>query len=294
MKTLIKNKLPKVRLSSDMRGYENMLDMIREKSLNTVCQEADCPNIFNCFSKGTLTFMILGDICTRNCSYCNVKTGSPLPLDENEPKKIAGVIKELALDYVVITCVTRDDLKDGGASVFAETVREIKNRNPECKVELLISDLNGNENALKVVIGANPAVIGHNIEVARELFPQMRPHGDYERSIDLLKNLKKYDPDIITKSGIMVGLGETQEEIIRTIKDIKNTDCDIITIGQYLAPSAKHALVKKFYSMEGFSFFKKLGESLGFKCVESGSLVRSSFNASQSYEKIRRKICAVS
>ncbi len=172
MQNLRENKLPKVRLSSDMRGYEELIDIIKEEKLNTVCQEADCPNIFNCFSKGTLTFMILGNICTRNCSYCNVKTGNPFPPDKNEPKRIASVIEKLKLDYVVITCVTRDDLDDGGAGIFAETVREIKRMNSGCKVELLISDLNGNWEALKTIVDVNPEVIGHNIEVVRELFPK--------------------------------------------------------------------------------------------------------------------------
>ncbi|MFH1548658.1 MAG: lipoyl synthase, partial [Candidatus Omnitrophota bacterium] len=257
---------------------------------NTVCQEANCPNIFNCFSKGTLTFMILGNICTRNCSYCSVKTGKPFAPNKTEPSKIAGIIKKLKLDYVVITCVTRDDLSDGGANVFAETVREIKNKNPNCKIELLISDLNGNWKALKKIIAANSQVIGHNIEVVKRLFPTLRPQGSYERSIKLLKNLKKYNSKIITKSGFMIGLGEKDKEIIQTMKGIKSADCDIITIGQYLAPNVKHVPIKKFYSAEEFSFLKEVGESLGFKCVESAALVRSSFNANSSYKKVREKI----
>ena len=274
--------------------YENLIDIIREEKLNTVCQEANCPNIFDCFLRGTLTFMILGNICTRNCAYCNVKTGKPFPSDENEHKRIADVIDKLKLEYVVITCVTRDDLEDGGAGVFAKTVKEIKRVNAECKVELLISDLNGNLEALGTIIDADPEVIGHNVEVVRELFPKMRPKGNYERSMGLLRNLKKYNPNLITKSGIMVGLGETEEEIIRTMKDIRSTDCDIMTIGQYLAPSSEHALVEKFYGPEEFSFLKEVGEALDFGYIESGSLVRSSFKASESYRKVREKICAVS
>jgi lipoic acid synthetase len=238
--------------------------------------------------------MILGNICTRNCAYCNVKTGKPLLPDKNEPKRITSVIEKLKLNYVVITCVTRDDLDNGGAGVFAETVKEIKNVNPNCKVELLISDMNGNWEALKMITEANPEVIGHNVEVVRELFPKMRPQGNYERSMELLRNLKKYNPNLIIKSGIMIGLGETQEEIIRTMKDIRSTDCDIMTIGQYLAPSFEHAFVEKFYSPEEFSFLKEVGETLDFGCVESGPLVRGSFKASESYRKVREKICAVS
>lgn len=316
---MINDKLPKVRLPYNTKGYEEIINIIREEKLNTVCQEAGCPNIFNCFSRGTLTFMILGNICTRNCSYCNVKSGNPLLLDKNEPKKIAGVVKKLKLNYVVITCVTRDDLDDGGASVFAETVKEIKKIHPvrspsdgtsdgspnrksgltsngvnsNCKVELLISDLDGNGSALKTITDTNPEVIGHNVEVARRLFPKMRSQGNYKRSMELLKNLKRYNLNLITKSGIMIGLGETEAQIIRTMKDIRNTGCNIMTIGQYLAPSSNHALVQKFYSIEEFSFFKDAGESLGFDCVESGPLVRSSFNANGSYEKVRRIKCSV-
>jgi lipoic acid synthetase len=316
MQNLKENKLPKVRLPSDTEKYGELVNIIEKENLNTVCQEADCPNIYNCFSKGTLTFMILGNICTRNCSYCNVKTGEPLSPDRNEPKRIANVIKRLKLKYIVITCVTRDDLDDGGVALFAETVEEIKGVspvrsnhvpcwdalgrglrgtsngvNPDCKVELLISDLNGNWEALKTITDAKPEVIGHNIEVARELFPKVRPQGNYERSIELLKNLKKYDSSLITKSGIMVGLGETHEQIIQTMEDIRSTDCDIMTIGQYLAPSSKHTPVEKFYSMEEFSFLKEVGESLAFRCIESGPLVRSSFNAYESYKKAKNKIC---
>ncbi|MCK4905052.1 lipoyl synthase [bacterium] len=290
MKNTLQNNLPKIRLPSNTRKYEELIDIIKEANLNTVCQEANCPNIFNCFSRGTLTFMILGNICTRNCSYCSVKTGKPFAPDKTEPSKIAGIIKKLKLDYVVITCVTRDDLSDGGSNVFAATVREIKNKNPNCKIELLISDLNGNWKVLKKIIAANPQVIGHNVEVVKRLFPTLRPQGSYERSIELLENLKKYNSKIITKSGFMIGFGETKKEIIQTMKDIRSADCDIMTIGQYLAPNVKHAPVKKFYSAEEFSFLKEVGESLGFKCVESAALVRSSFNANSSYKKVKEKI----
>ncbi len=290
MPRLKQNALPKIRLSYDNQKYAELINVLKREDLNTVCQEANCPNIFNCFSKGVLTFMILGDVCTRNCSYCNIKTGNPIPPDTNEPKRIANVIAGLRLKYVVITCVTRDDLSDGGAGVFAETVRNARDISPECKVELLISDLNGNEDALKTIIDSNPQVIGHNVEVARRLFPTLRPKGNYERTLKVLKNIKKHNPKLITKSGFMVGLGENRKEIIQTMKDIKDANCDIITIGQYLTPGSSHAPVSKFYSAEEFSFFKKMGESLGFKCIQSGPLVRSSFNASASYERARRKI----
>ena len=290
MQDFRENELPRIRLPSNTKQYEKLIRIIEERYLNTVCQEANCPNIFHCFSKNTLTFMILGDICTRNCLYCNIKTGKPLLPDKNEPQKIADVINKLKLKYVVITCVTRDDLADGGAGMFAETVRNIKDTNPECKVELLISDLNGNRDALEVVVNSEPQVIGHNVEVVRRLFPELRPQGNYGRTLKVLKNIKKINSETLTKSGFMVGLGEDTKEIIRTMRDIKDANCDIITIGQYLAPDCNHASVKKFYSNEEFSFFKEAGKSLGFKCVQSGSLVRSSFKASASYEKARRKI----
>ncbi len=293
MQNLTMAKLPKIRLPYNTKKYEELTGIVEKRNLNTVCQEANCPNIFDCFSKGILTFMILGNICTRNCLYCNVKTGKPLPLDKNEPQKIADIIKKLKLDYAVITCVTRDDLNDGGASVFAETVREIRNARPECKVELLISDLNGNSGALETIIDSNPQVIGHNVEVIKRLFSTLRPQGNYERTLELLKDIKKHNPGIITKSGFMVGLGENKEEIIQTMKNIKDANCDIITIGQYLSPGSSHAPVSKFYSAEEFSFFKEAGESLGFKCVQSGPLVRSSFDANASYEKTRRKTCKI-
>jgi lipoic acid synthetase len=281
--------LPKIRLPYDNRGYEKIVGILEEKRIHTVCQEANCPNIFRCFSKNALTFMILGNICTRNCLYCNVKTGKPFPPDRSEAVKIADIIGRLGLDYVVITCVTRDDLDDGGASVFAETVREIRNRNAGCKIEVLVSDLNGDGEALKKITDSNPQVIGHNAEVARRLFPVLRPQGNYEKTLKILKSIKKHNSEIVTKSGFMVGLGENEKEIIRTMKDIRNANCDIITIGQYLAPSLKHAPVRKFYSEDEFSFLEETGKSMGFKCVQSGPLVRSSFDAKASYEKARRK-----
>jgi lipoic acid synthetase len=290
MRNFTTTKLPKIRLPYNLDGYENLVNIVEKEDIKTVCQEANCPNIFDCFSKGAITFIILGNICTRNCSYCNIETGNPFSPDKTEPQKIAYIIKKVKLAYAVITCVTRDDLSDGGANVFAETVKEIKKINPKCKVELLISDLNGNWEALKTIIDANPQVIGHNVEVVKRLFPTLRPQGSYEISIELLKNLKRYNSKIITKSGKMIGLGEKDKEIIQTMKDIRSADCDIITIGQYLAPSFKHAPVKKFYSAEEFSFLKDVGESLGFKCVESAALVRSSFNANSSYTKAREKI----
>ena len=244
------------------------------KGVNTVCMSANCPNRYECFANSTATFMILGDTCTRNCKYCAVKSGLPNLIDLSEPKKIAKIAKDLNLKYVVITCVSRDDLKDGGASVFIETVREIRKLLPKIKIELLISDLNGNWDALNQIIKENPYVLNHNIEVVRSLFPTLRPKGDYLRSLELLKKCK-----IVSKSGLMVGLGETEVEIMETLQDLRNVHVDIITIGQYLQPSKDHAQVKKYYTPNEFKVLAKKAKTLGFKKVFTGPLVRSSYHA---------------
>lgn len=290
----IKNRLPdwiKVRRPSNTHLYRELTKLLEGDRLHTVCQEANCPNIYSCFLRRSLTFMILGSICTRNCSYCNVTSGKPHPPDEDEPVRVARLIERLELEYVVITCVTRDDLDDGGAGIFSKTVKEIKRRAPKCKVELLISDLRGDWRALATIVDAKPEVIGHNVEITRELFPKVRPQASYSRSIELLKMVKAYNPKVVTKSGIMVGMGETTEEIIRTMEDVIGTGCNIMTIGQYLRPSSRHAPVRKFYEMEEFAVFKEIGESMGFDCVESGPLVRSSYKAWESYQKVVGKRC---
>ncbi|MCB9359436.1 lipoyl synthase [Candidatus Woesearchaeota archaeon] len=261
----------------DRHQYLATLSLLTENKLTTVCMEANCPNRYECFSAKTATFMIMGDTCTRNCLYCNVKHGKPQILDENEPRRIADAIKELGLKYVVITCVTRDDLGDGGASHFVKVIEEVKKQG--CKVEVLISDLRGNIAALKTIIDAKPDVLNHNIEVTRDIFPKVRPSGDYDLSLMLLKEVKRTDPIMLTKSGLMVGLGESKEDIIKTLKDLRKVDVDIVTIGQYMQPSDDHADVVKEYSDEEFEELKDIALDLGFKNAASGRLVRSSYRA---------------
>ncbi|MEZ0324092.1 MAG: lipoyl synthase [Hydrogenothermaceae bacterium] len=258
--------------------------LLRRLDLHTVCEEANCPNIGECFSKKTATFMIMGDICTRNCPYCNVSHGKPLPLDKEEPVKIAKAVKTLGLKYVVITSVDRDDLEDGGASHFAEVVYRIRELSDDIKIELLIPDFKGNEKALNTVIQSKPDVINHNIETVKPLYKKVRPQGNYERSINLLRSIKSIDNSIKTKSGLMVGLGETFDDILELFKDLKEADVDIITIGQYLQPSKKHLPVEKYYSDEEFNMLREEAIKVGFKKVFSGKLVRSSYYAGEVFE----------
>ncbi|MEM7816006.1 MAG: lipoyl synthase [Candidatus Aenigmatarchaeota archaeon] len=263
----------------DKESYLKTKSLLDECGLNTVCIEADCPNRYECFSNGTATFIILGDTCTRNCLYCNIKKGIPKPVDKKEPERIASAVRKLNLKYVVVTCVTRDDLKDGGAGHFANTVKEIRKSNPNCRIELLVSDFKGNWNALKKVLDAKPYAINHNIEVARELFPKLRPKGSYEISLELLRKVKETNPGIITKSGFMVGVGETKSQIIQTLKDLKKAGCDIVTIGQYLQPENSVFPVKKYYTKNEFKSIEKKAKEIGFKKVLAGPLVRSSYMA---------------
>lgn len=259
-------------------NFTKIKAMLRNAKLHTICEEAKCPNIAECFGCGTAAFLILGDTCTRNCKYCNVKHGNPMPLNPNEPKEVADSVKKLNLKYAVITSVTRDDLEDGGASVFYETIDGIKKLN-SCKIEVLIPDFKGSEESLKKVISSQPDVINHNIEVVEELFPGIRPEGNYKTSLNLLKNIKKIDKNIKTKSGFMVGLGENKEQIIKTMDELRKAGVDFLTMGQYLQPTKEHAEIKKYYKPEEFEEFKKIALNLGFKHVESGPLVRSSYHA---------------
>ena len=260
-------------------NFVKMKSLLRNAKLHTICEEAKCPNIAECFGSGTAVFLILGDICTRNCKYCNVKHGEPQSLNPNEPKDVAESVKELGLKYVVITSVTRDDLEDGGASVFYDTVTEIKKINKNCRVEILIPDFKGKIKSLKKVIDAKPDVINHNIEVVQELFPEIRPEGNYETSLQLLRDIKDINKNVKTKSGFMIGIGETKDQILKTMKDIRNADVDFLTIGQYLQPTKEHAEIQKYYIPEEFELLKKIGLDFGFKHVESGPLVRSSYHA---------------
>jgi len=261
------------------KNFVKMKSLLRNAKLHTICEEAKCPNIAECFGSGTAVFLILGDICTRNCKYCNVKHGKPLSLNPDEPKDVAESVKELGLRYVVITSVTRDDLEDGGACVFYDTVKEIKKQNENCKVEVLIPDFKGRIESLKKVIDAKPNVINHNIEVVQELFPEIRPEGDYKTSLGLLRNIKNIDQKVKTKSGFMIGIGENKEQILKTMKDLREANVDFLTIGQYLQPTKEHTEIKKYYTPNEFDKLKKIALDMSFEHVESGPLVRSSYHA---------------
>jgi lipoic acid synthetase len=268
----------KVRIGGG-ENYSKVKTLLRSAKLHTICEEAKCPNIAECFGSGTAVFLILGDVCTRDCRYCNVKHGVPIALNFDEPRDISESIKVLGLRYVVVTSVTRDDLNDGGASVFYETIHEIRRLNDACKIEVLIPDFRGNTAAIQKVVDAAPDVINHNIEVVEELFPMIRPQGDYQRSLDVLKTIKIMESGIPTKSGFMVGLGETTEQIYKTMHDLKAADADFLTIGQYLQPTRNHAEVEKYYTPEEFEGLKNAALRVGFMHVESGPLVRSSYHA---------------
>ena len=256
--------------------------ILKEKCLNTVCEEARCPNKAECYSKDTATFMIMGDACTRNCRFCNINSGHPKPLDPNEPKHVAQAVEELGLNYAVITTVTRDDLEDGGAEHFAQTISEIKNLSPKTKVEVLISDLKGDLNALDMILEAKPDVLNHNMETVSNLYKTVRPQAIYQRSLEILKHSKS--KDAFTKSGIMVGLGETKEDLIKLFKDLNSIGLDILTIGQYIRPSKKHIEVKKYYTPKEFEELEKLAKDEGIKIVISAPLVRSSYKALEAYK----------
>ena len=256
--------------------------VLRELSLNTVCEQANCPNKMECFCNRTATFMILGKVCTRNCAFCNVtKNACVEPVDYDEPLHVAQAVQALALSHAVITSVTRDDLADGGAAQFAKVIEEIRKLTPKVTVEVLIPDFQGDEDALDAVVCANPTVINHNIETVRRLYPGVRPMADYDRSLALLHRVKLKNPAIRTKSGIMVGLGETQAEVLQTMRDLHDVGCDFLTIGQYLAPSKNHHPVIEYIHPDVFSMYRKEAEKIGFAHVAAGPFVRSSYHAGQ-------------
>jgi lipoic acid synthetase len=268
----------KVRIGSG-ENYSKVKTLLRTAKLHTICEEARCPNIAECFGCRTAVFLILGNVCTRNCKYCNVTHGKPGSLNKNEPRDIAESVKTLGLKYVVVTSVTRDDLPDGGASVFVQTIQEIRQVNPVVHIEVLIPDFKADRNALQGIVYAAPDVINHNIEVVEPLFPEIRPQGDYQRSLSVLRIIKTIDKQMKTKSGFMIGLGETKEQILSTLQDLKTAQVDFLTIGQYLQPTKKHAEIKKYYTPDEFQELQKIAQSLGFTHVESGPLVRSSYHA---------------
>src|SRR2546426_177299 len=260
-------------------SYLRLKGLMRELNLHTVCEEAQCPNIGECWNHGTATFMILGDVYTRACSYCAVAHGRPGAVDTAEPARVANAIKTLDLAYVVITSVDRDDLEDGGASIFADTIRETRARVPECRIEVLIPDFQGNEAALHAVLDARPDVLNHNTETVRRLYRMARSGGRYARTLELLARARGVAPDIPTKTGLMVGLGEEWDELVRTFVDLREVGCEILTIGQYLPPSVEHAPIVRYYHPDEFRALKQIALELGFVHVESGPLVRSSYHA---------------
>ena len=281
-------KLPewlKVKMPSGSK-YENLKKLMGDQMLHTVCEEARCPNIGDCWERETATYMILGDTCTRACTYCAVKTGSPSGLDLEEPIRLAKTVQTLGLRYAVITSVNRDDLPDGGAFIFGQCIRQIKKLSPSCKVEVLTPDFEGNWDSLKTVLDSEPDTFNHNIETVRRIFPKVRAKGNYELSIELLHKAKEIQVNLITKSGIMVGLGETKDEIIRTMKDLRAVDCNLLTIGQYLRPSTKHTPILKWYTPKEFKELEEIGLSLGFSHVASGPLVRSSYHADEQHSSV--------
>ena len=265
-------------------NYLELRERLRGAQLHTVCEEARCPNIGDCWERKTATFMILGDICTRACSYCAVTTGTPLTLDLGEPVRLAETVERMGLEYAVITSVNRDELADGGAFIFAECIRQIHKRLPNCKVETLIPDFEGNWDALERVMEAGPETLNHNIETVRRVFSRVRPKGGYDQSLELLKRAKQFAPHGVTKSGMMVGLGETRDEIAVTMADLRAVECDLLTIGQYLRPSDKHAPLSRWYTPDEFEELRELGESMGFRHVASGPLVRSSYHADEQHK----------
>jgi len=265
---------------------KNLIDNLK---LHTVCQSAKCPNIFECFSKRTATFMLMGNICTRNCAFCGVESGIPEKLDSLEPEKIAKAVQNMGLKYVVLTSVTRDDLVDCGAEHFAKTVRMIKDVNPGSKIECLISDLNGRSGDLKKIMFSGIDVLNHNMETIEAKYATIRPQADYDRSLFILRTAKEMDPKINTKSGFMLGLGETRKDISMLLKDLRKVNCDMVTIGQYLSPTENNYPVKKYYRQEEFDEIKIEALELGFKSVFSGIFVRSSYHAGEMLEKCDKK-----
>jgi len=268
----------KVRLPNTA-GFKRVKQVLAAYNLHSVCQEARCPNITECFHSGTATFLILGDICTRNCRYCNIRSGIPRGIDEEEPERLAGAVRELDLQYIVITSVTRDDLSDGGAGIFARCVNLLHCENPNCKVEVLISDLRGKREALDLIIDAQPDVINHNMEVVRPLFTKIRPQGDYDISLEILRRIHEHEGNIASKSGFMIGLGEKWEDILKLINDLADVNCERLTIGQYQQPTRNHWPVRKYYHPDEFAELKQIAYQMGFTSVESGPLVRSSYHA---------------
>jgi lipoic acid synthetase len=269
-------------------SYTRLKTLMRDLRLNTVCEDARCPNIGECWNHGTATFMILGDVCTRACSYCAVAHGRPAALDTAEPERVASAVQTLGLSYVVITSVDRDDVADGGAAIFAETIRQTRARVPDCRIEVLIPDFQGNGDALRTVLDAGPDVLNHNTETVPRLYKMARSGGRYSRTLELLERSRQHAPHIPTKTGVMVGLGEEPHELIDTFKDLRRVGCEILTIGQYLRPTLAHTPMTRYYHPDEFRDLKVAALDLGFVHVESGPLVRSSYHAHETADAYAR------
>jgi len=270
-------------------NYQDIKQMMRSKTLHTVCEEARCPNIYECWANRTATFMILGDICTRACRFCAVNTGMPTELDLQEPQRVAEAAEQMNLRHCVVTSVARDDLRDGGASIFAGTIKAIRERLPFCSVEVLIPDFQGDADALRIVMDAKPDILNHNIETVERLSDRVRAKAKYRRSLELLRRAKEMQPEIPTKSSIMLGVGEEWDEILQAMDDLRAVDCDILTIGQYLQPTPQHLRVEKYYKPEQFAALKEEGMKRGFSHVESGPLVRSSYHAHEQVQSAKKQ-----
>ena len=266
--------------------YNRLRDILRTANLHTVCEEAVCPNIGECFGQGVATFLILGDVCTRRCNFCAVGKGKPAVPDEEEPEKIARAVEQIGLRHVVITSVTRDDLPDGGANHYAKTIKTIRMQNPACTIEVLIPDFKGSENALEIVLYEMPHILNHNLETVPRLYTDVRPGADYERSLSLLEKAKEINPELTTKSGLILGMGEELDEIIDVMKDLRTAGCNILTIGQYLRPGKEFLPIKRFYHPDEFKWLRYEGEKMGFRHVESGPLVRSSYHAAEQFKLV--------
>ena len=261
--------------------YERLRDMMRSKSLHTVCEEARCPNLGECWGSGTATFLLMGDTCTRSCGFCDIQTGRPSPLDWLEPERVARAVQAMDLRHAVITSVNRDERPDGGAPIFALVIRRIRQLQPGCSVEVLIPDFKGSPEALGIVMAARPEILNHNVETVPRLFRKVQPQDRYEWAQATLSHAKRLEPDVLTKSGIMLGLGETLEEVKAVMRDLRDWAVDILTIGQYLQPSKQHLSIERYYTLEEFAELKRYGLEIGFRWVESGPLVRSSYHAEQ-------------
>ena len=261
--------------------YERVQNLMRSKSLHTVCEEAMCPNLGDCWGRGTATFLMMGDICTRTCGFCDIKRGMPNTLDWMEPERIAQAVKSMNLRHTVITSVNRDDRKDGGAPIFAMVIRRIRQLQPGCSIEVLIPDFKGSLETLQIVMDARPEILNHNVETVPRLFKKIQPQDSYTWTRTILSNAKKMDPEVLTKSGIMLGLGEEFEEVKEVMRDLREWGVDILTIGQYLQPSRKHLPIERYYTLEEFAELKEFGLGIGFQWVESGPLVRSSYHADE-------------